>query len=786
MALTSGTTLGAYKILVPIGAGGMGEVYKARDTRLDRTVAIKVLPSHLSSDTELRGRFEREARAASALNHPNITTVYDIGEEEGTRYIVMEFVDGKTLRELVGDGPLATKKLLALATQIADGLAKAHKAGIVHRDLKPANLMVTEDGLVKILDFGIAKLMPQSGDGDSEKDTMTRATQQGAILGTPQYMSPEQAAGRPVDYRSDQFSFGSILYEMATGRLAFKKDSMPQTLTAIIETEPEPIGKLNDKIPAELAAIVERCLAKDLEKRYESTAELASELKNVPETSRGWRSRRHVLWAAAGLLAAFLAFALGPNLVRLSENLWSRTKRAPVESIAVLPLRNLSGDPAQEYLADGMTEALIADLAKIGALKVISRTSVMRYKDSDKALGDIASELNVDVILEGSVLRVGDRVRITAQLIDVHTDQALWAETYERDLRDLLVLQSEVARAVAEEIEVVVTPEETNRLASARPVNPEAHEAYLTGRFHQNKLTPADIETALSYFELALEKNPDYTLAYVGIASVWGGRLQMGFVPSSDGLPLQREAIVKALELDDSLTEVHIGLAALKTWGDYDWPAAERAFERAIELNANSADARTLYSHFLNIVGRPDEAMAQIERALELDPLNAFSHAFHGVDLNFVHRYDEAIEEFRYALRLTPGLPFATNGLSLALHLKGAYEEAVAAQRSYLSAIRDVEGEAALAEGYAEGGYTEAMRRLAETRAERSLKTDTGACWLADLYIRAGENELALEWLERAFANRDPNMPYLLLPHYDSVRDHPRFQDLLRRMNLPL
>ena len=480
---------------------------------------------------------------------------------------------------------------------------------------------------------------------------------------------------------------------------------MPQTLAAIIEAEPEPIGKLHDEIPAELITIVKRCLVKDSKKRYESTADLSRELKNVPDTSPTWRARRRALWAVAGLLAASLAFALGPDLVRLSESVWSTTTRAPVESIVVLPLRNLSGDPEQEYLADGMTEAMIADLAKIGALKVISRTSAMRYKDSDKALGDIASELNVDSILEGSVLRVGDRVRITAQLIDIQTETALWGETYERNFRDLLVLQSEVARAVAEEIEVAVTPEERRRLASARSVNPEAHEAYLTGLAHYYKLTPQDTETAISYFELALEKDPEYALAYVGIARVWGGRNQMGYVPPSEAVPLWEKAALKALELDDSLAEAHSAFASLKTWGEWDWPMAEEAFERAIELNPNDAYARTAYSHFLNIVGRPDEAMAKIERALELDPLNPFSHTFYGVNLNFVRRYDDAIPEFRIALRLTPGLWFAHEGLSQALHFKGSVEEAIAEWKSYLSARGDVEGEAALTEGYAEGGY---------------------------------------------------------------------------------
>ena len=786
MSLAAGRKLGPYEILSAIGAGGMGEVYKAKDTRLQRTVAIKVLPADFSSDAERRMRFEREARAASALNHPNITTIFDIGQDEDTRYIVMEFVAGKTLRKLVGDGPLSTKTMLPLATQIAEGLAKAHQAGIAHRDLKPENLMLTDDGLVKILDFGLAKMAPQSTDADSEMDTVTKATRQGVLLGTLQYMSPEQAASRPIDYRSDQFSFGSILYEMATGRPAFKKETMPQTLAAIIQDEPESLRKLNKEIPAELAAIVERCLAKDAAKRYESTADLATELKNVPETSPAWRARRRVLWGAVGLLAAALVFAYGPDLIRLSERALPSAIRASVESIAVLPLHNLSGDPEQEYFADGLTEALITDLAKIGALKVISRTSAMRYKGTDKPLSGIAQELNVDAVIEGSALRSGDRVRVTAQLIDVETELALWAETYERDFQDLLVLQSEVAQAVAREIEVAVSPEETALLASARPVNPEAHENYLKGRFHRQKLTEADLDAALSYFELVLEKDPDYAPAYVGISRVWSGRRQMGFAPAREATPTQQAAVLKALELDDSLADAHLALAGLRAWGEYDWPAAERAYERAIELNPNYADARAGYSHVLTIRGRADEAMAQIERALELDPFNAFYQAFYGQDLRLVRRYDDAIAQYRKALRTSPTLWFALNGLSNALYSKGMYEEALAALTSALIAQGNHEGEEALTRGYEEAGYTGAMRRLAETAAARSRRTHTMGRDVARFYVRVGENDRALEWLERAFVDHDPNLPYVSREaDFDSLRDDPRFQDLLRRMNLP-
>ena len=479
--------------------------------------------------------------------------------------------------------------------------------------------------------------------------------------------------------------------------------------------------------------------------------------------------------------------AIGVNLDGLRDAVLPSGTPSTVESIAVLPFHNTSGDPEQEYFADAMTEAVITDLAKIGTLKVISRTSAMRYKGTEKSLSEIAQELNVDAIIEGSALRSGDRVRIAAQLVDVETDELLWAETYDRDFQDLLVLQSELARAVAGEIEVAVSPEDTARLASVRPVNPEAYEAYLKGRFHANKLTPPDIEAALSYFELALEKDPDYALAYVGVARVWGGRNQMGFTPPNEAVPKQREAVERALKLDDSLAEAHAALAALKTWGEWDWVSAERAFERALELNPNDAEARASYSHFLNQMRRPDEAMAQIERALELDPFNDFYQALYGVDLLFVRRYDEAIEQFRKSLRTAPGNPVALIQLSGAFHLEGMYEEALESHKSYLTTVDDVEGLEVLERGFEESGYEGAMRNVAESMAARALRTGTSAVDVAALYLRAGENELALDWLETAFVERDPNLAVIsVAPHFDPLRDDPRFRDLQRRMNLPL
>ncbi len=471
MTLKPGSRLGHFEIVSLLGSGGMGEVYRARDTRLGRDVAVKVLRPDLVQDEERLKRFEREARAASGLNHPNIVQIYDIGEHEGSRFIAMECVDGQSLRKLFENGPLPTKKLIKIATQTAEGLAKAHAAGIVHRDLKPENIMVTDDGYVKIIDFGLAKLRPGGSELDSERSTLDQIeTYDGVVLGTVGYMSPEQVKGQAADFRSDQFSLGVVLYEAATGRRPFSAGSVAETFSAVLKEEPAPITESSARVPATLARVIERCLAKAPEERYDSTRDLVIQLEDLGADARARGGR------AKGRLAAGAA-SIGLLAVLLTVFYWLGNPREPggtglprVESVAVLPLDNLSGDPEQEYFVAGMHEALITVLSKIGALKVISRTSVMRFQETNKSLPEIARELGVEAVIEGSVLRAGDRVRITAQLVHGATDEHLWAESYERDLEDVLTLQREVARAIAEEIQVTLTPEEKVRLAEAPPV----------------------------------------------------------------------------------------------------------------------------------------------------------------------------------------------------------------------------------------------------------------------------------------------------------------------------
>jgi serine/threonine protein kinase/Tfp pilus assembly protein PilF len=751
-----------------------------------------VLREALASDPERLRRFEQEARSASSLNHPNIVTIHDIGQHEGTHYIAMEFVEGKTLREMLVGEPLPTKKLLKLSTQIAEGLAKAHSAGIVHRDLKPENLMVTGDGFVKILDFGLAKLVPEPSGGDSDAATIAKETREGTILGTTAYMSPEQAAGRPVGHHSDQFSFGSILYEMATGKAAFSRETVTETLAAVMRDEPEPASVSNPHVAVQLTHIIGRCLEKGPHQRYDSTRDVARELESVHELSTApqaalWTSRRLPVAGAIGfgLLAMLVVMATALFTEDVQE--WIAGDRGPrrIESIAVLPLENLSGDPEQEYFADGMTEVLIADLAKIGALKVISRTSAMQYKGARKPLPEIARELNVDAVIEGSVLQAGDRVRITAQLIRATTDQHLWAESYERDLSDILALQGEVARAIAKEIEVKLTSGEEARLASARPVNPEAHPAYLRGRYFWNKRTEVGHKRAFEYFQQAIDVDPSYAAAYAGLADAY---LFLNEPTPEEANRRARAAATKALEMDDTLAEARTTLAFAAIF-DWEWAAAEKGFQRAIELNPSYATAHHWYSLLLTWTGRHEEAIAEMKRAQDVDPLSLVIGTALAGTFYFARQYDQAIELYQKTLAMDENFYRAHSGLATAYLQKGMFEEAIAESQWVPDRYPIPSTHAVFGRAYAMAGKTaEALEILDELKkVDENLrqKYDVSKS-LATIYVALGEMDEALHWLEKAYEEGSANLVYLKVdPSFDAVRSDPRFQDLLRRMNFP-
>jgi TolB-like protein/tRNA A-37 threonylcarbamoyl transferase component Bud32 len=783
-----GKTISHYEILDKLGEGGMGEVYRAFDEHLQRQVAIKVLPSGTLSDEQARKRFRNEALALSRLNHPGIAAVYDFDSQEGIDFLAMEYVPGTTLSDCLASGPLPEPEVMAVGVQIAAALEEAHEKGVVHRDLKPGNIILTPRKQVKVLDFGLAKLFrPASATAVTESLTETQG-----IAGTLPYMAPEQLLGQAADARSDIWALGVVLYEMAGGVRPFHGQTGFELSSAILNQAPPP---LPSPVPAELRALIERCLEKDPGRRYQKASEVRAGLEAIQTGAVApwvvWRcglASRHwlVLTVAVVMLAAIL---VGLRMTGLREKLLGRIG-TPVRAIkmAVLPFANLTGDPEQEYLSDGFTQEMIAQLGRLHpqSLSVIARTSVMRYKKSDKPIDQIGQELGVDYVLEGSARREAGRIRITAELIQVRDQTQLWADTYEGELSGILALQSEVAQKVAGSLALKLLPAERARLANVRTVNPDAYDAYHKGLSNLHVYTPASLETALQYYELALRKDPNYAPAYAGISFLWGVRLILGLTSFSEATPKMKAAAEKAVALDDTSAEAHFALAGYRAWHEWEWAGAEQEFKRAIELNPSYPDVRAFYSCYLNIMRRPEEAMDQIKRALELDPFNPLFQSCYGLDLYMVRRYDEAIVQFLDALRKVPDEIIAHSILCFIFSHRGMYNEALASERAYLNIIygdRDVEK--ALERGYAEAGYRGAMRLAAEALAAHGRKALVLPFDIACLYVEAGERAQALTWLEKGFEARDPNMAYLVIPVFDSLRSEPRFQELLRRMNLP-
>ena len=757
-----GRTISHYEIVEKLGEGGMGVVYKARDTRLGRSVAIKIVHSQFTR------RFEHEAKAVSALNHPHICTLYDVGEHEGAPYLVMEYVEGQPLK-----GPLPAGEAVSYAVQICQSLVAAHKAGIIHRDLKPDNILLTGEGSVKVLDFGLAKLSGTTPDGT----TLTSITGPGAVTGTASYMSPEQAQGEPVDARSDIFSFGAVLYELLSGRRAFRRESMGATLAAVITSEPPPLREA----PSEVARIVDKMLAKKREDRYQSAEELLAALEAAAAPGLPLRSRR--LWLGVAAALAIIAASVGwLDLNALWKRLLSGGAKPRLSSLAVLPVANLSGDPEQEYFADGMTDALITDLSKNGALKVISRTSVMQYKGVKKRLPEIARDLKVDTVLEASFVREAGRVRVTAQLIEAATDRHLWAENYERELSSILALQSEVARSIARTVGARLRPQEQARLSRARTVNPATYEAYLKGTFYLNKATQADSRKGVEFLRNAVENDPADPLAYAGLA--------LGYVSLShsseareDDLQRAKAAAQTALKLDDSLAEALLATGFVKGYYERNWEDAEQDIQRALDINPSLAMAHYHLAWYRVVFKRMQEAIEEHKRAKELDPFNPLHVAWLGEIYRLERRYAEATAEALKSIEMAPNFPPGHFVLGLIYRDQGRYDEAIAAIRKAGEASPGYRW--ALGPVYAAAGRrAEAQNLLAELK--RQKMDPIRAFWRAGICAALGENDEAFQWL-----NYD--RPHAWIPWvgalrgwgFDSLRVDPRFPDFLRRMNLP-
>ena len=788
MALAAGTRLGPYEILTPLGAGGMGEVYRARDTRLGREVAVKVLPERLAGDPRALSRFEREAKAVAALSHPNILAIHDFGDERGLRYAVTELLEGQTLRERLVRERLAWRKAAEIGIAIAEGLSAAHTRGIVHRDLKPENVFLTSAGHVKILDFGLARADAVPSGQLTSAPTESAATEAGTVLGTLGYMSPEQVRGEPADARSDIFSFGCILYEMLTGRRAFTGDSPGQTMAAILRDQPAEVAALGTQVPEGVDRIVRRCLEKSPGERFQSAGDLSFALK---ESLGSGFSRSATRWSGVSRRAVLLL--AGAAIVLVATVLVLRpfgrsTSTGRIESLAVLPLANLSGDPQQDYFADGMTEELITVLAKISALRVTSRTSVMRYKGSPKSLPEIAKELGVDAIIEGSVTRSGSQVKITAQLIDAAKDRHLWADSFQRDLKDVLALQGEVAKAIAGEIGVRLTTQERSRLAVKKTVNPEAYEAYLKGLYHMSRSTIPDTQESLDYFRQAAAMQPDYALAYAGIADAYErlGSSAYGILSPREAFPTAKAAAARAVALDSTLGEPYASLAWCSLVFDRDWSTAESLYQRALRLSPNYAQAHRNYAVFLSRMGRHDAAIREASRAQELDPLSLENNLSIGFVYYFSRRDDDAISWFHRVLGMDTSYWRAHWGLGLALVQKKNYEEAIAELRKAV----EISGRGGVQLGSLGCAYAVAGRRADALEVVEKLKASLKEHYVppaafALVFCGLGEKDQALAWLERAVEERDPWVTALKVePMFDSLRSDPRFLDLMRRVGL--
>ncbi len=807
MPLTAGTRLGAYEILAPLGTGGMGEVYRARDPRLGREVAIKVLPEAVAGDPERLARFEREARTLASLNHPGIVTIFEVEEAGGTRFLAMELVEGDSLDTLLVPGGLPLPRFDAIALPLAEALSAAHERGIVHRDLKPGNVMVTGDGRVKVLDFGLAKLENAPSDPNlSSTPTESRAdlTSEGQVFGTLAFMSPEQARGARVDARSDVFSLGVVLYQMLTGERPFRGATAADLISSILRDTPVPVTDLREGLSPHLARIVRRCLEKDPRDRYQTSRDVYNELRDLQRDASApppagasatpdrpaiaERSRRPLTWAA--VLAALVVLGLATYFAVRTPRPRSPAPAAAaapgaIQSLAVLPLDNYSGDPGQDYFAEGMTDELTSDLANISRIRVISRGSAQQFKGRNRPpTPEIARILSVDAIVEGSVLRSGDKVRITAQLIDARSDRHLWSKSFERSSRDVLVLQDELASAIAREIHVQLTPAEESRLAKARTVDPEAYDAYLKGRYFFNRPSDENLSKAIEKFEEATRRDPKFAPAYSGLsdAYAWAG-FNEGVLTATESRPKARVAAEKAIALDDDSAEAHTSLANFKLWYEYNWAGSEAEFRRAIALNPNYAYAHDQFGVGLALQGRVDEAIAEGRRAAALDPLSPQIPLDEVMAFAYEGDYEAGRKLARRSAELDPTYffsPFVEGWLEIQA---GRIQDAIAKLREAKAMESPAFVSAYLAYAYGASGDRLRAEEEHQDLKKRSLRGVVTPFNMALVYLGQGDRSRAIDSLEQARAEDSEWLGYLKLDKtFDSLRSEPRFQSLMKTL----
>jgi eukaryotic-like serine/threonine-protein kinase len=789
MALAAGSRLGPYEIVGLLGSGGMGEVYRARDPRLDRDVAIKVLPDGVADRRHLR-RFEDEARAAGALNHPSVLAVHDVGTENGAPYVVSELLEGHTLRARLESGPLPVHKALDLALQIARGLAAAHDKGIVHRDLKPQNIFITEDGRAKILDFGLAKLTHPGPLGHQGVLRDGETTESGTVLGTVGYMSPEQVRGEGLDYRSDIFSFGAVLYEMLSGVRAFRCDSAVETMNAILKEDPkEPPGVT---IPPALAGVVRRCLEKRAPDRFRSTHDLAIALEAASASISG-HAGFHSGFVTR--LAARREWVIGATVAAIAltvAGIYRGVAHAPaapathaIDSLAVLPFENVGGDPDREYLSDGVAETLINKLSRLPDLKVMARSTSFRFRGKDVDPRQVGRDLNVGAVVTGRVSLRGETLVVGAELVDVDQGTQIWGEQYNTRMGDILAVEENISAAISGGLRVKLPTRDGGLLTRRRTEDSEAYRLYLRSRYETHKAkTPEELKRAVAYAREAIERDPKYAPAYVALSEAYSEFGDMHALPNQDARAMGRAAAMKALEIDESLPEAHTALALTRLNLDWDWAAAEREYKRAIELDPNSADAHDGYTTYLVLMGRFEEGIAHGQQAVTLDPLTPGRHLAVGAAYLLARQFDRALSAYRDALEFNPDLDLHF-WLGATYREKGMYEEAIAEFRKAL----DVSPGRPYLFSHLGNTYARAGRpKEARECIRKLLKEDEkiSAYSLTLVYAGLGEKDQALEWLEKAYAVRDQGLAYLKVdPAVDPLRTDPRFERILRRMNFP-
>ncbi|HEY7543737.1 MAG TPA: protein kinase [Blastocatellia bacterium] len=773
-------TISHYQILRKLGAGGMGEVYLARDPRLDRTVAIKVLPEELARDEERLRRFIQEAKAASALNHPNVCIIYEVDRiESGQPFIAMEYVEGQSLDERINSQPLPQSEIIDIAIQVADALDEAHAKGIIHRDIKPANLMLTPRGQVKVLDFGLAKInAPKSQMSSSDIATM-KQTSPGVVMGTVQYMSPEQAIGKPTDHRTDIFSLGIVIYEMTTGRLPFIGSSTSEIIDRINHSQPDAIARFNYDAPTELERIIRKCLEKDRERRYQSARELLIDLKNLKRDSESGAvslpassarrpvDRRTLLISSA--LAAIVLVIIG--LVFL---LTGGKTEAAMNSLAVLPLANASSDASVEYLSDGVTESIINNLSQLPGLRVIARPTAFRYKGREGDPQSVGRELKVDAVMTGRLTQQGERLIVQVDLIRVSDGAQVWGERYNRPVKDLLAVQEEIAREISSKLRLKLTNDEQKRLARRGTENTEAYQLWLKGRYQFLKWTLEGRKKSIEYFNEALEQDPTFAPAYAWLSGAYDQQGVRGELARDEARAKAKAYAMKALEMDEQLAEAHAALGITK-WREWDWAGAEKDFRRAVDLNPNWPDGHDIYASFLISTGRLEEALSEARRAVEIDPLSLGTNTSMGLALYLMRRYDEAADQLKKTLDLFPDDADARNHLALAYAAMGRFDEAT-------NLARKTQSEPILGYIYAlSGKRAEAEKVIEKIREAPGLRVH-----LASIHAALGERDRAFEALEKALNEKMEQVGMIKVdPRLDALRDDPRFQTLLDRINLP-